>query len=123
MSATRRVLFSVLLALLPCIGPASEGFTEEHEVEVTAAHLSGSAAPPAFEKADCTSSQNLTARYFASVRNPSGVDIVNATGRLVFTGDPAQLGGVSATQVMSTGDLEAQASDGFPPSCVPATND
>lgn len=84
------------------------------------AHLS-----PNMDAADCTPSSDGQARYFASLRSTTGVDIANGSARLVGTGSA----NAGQTVDMRNGDLESQASDGsrtpggpFGP-CVPAVND
>lgn len=113
---------AIALAVLLGSGPISGG----------AAHGSASVLSPAglalslaqgisvvADPADCTASTDGTARYFVSVRGSSGEDILHAVGRLFGTGSE------NAGQVvnMAIGDLEPQADDGSPPSCVPRPRD
>jgi hypothetical protein len=115
---TIAALLMVLAFTLP-VAPAATAQTQDGEVEVRAAHLS-----QIVEAADCTASTDGTARYFATIRSTTGVDIPNAAAKLIFTGIPALLPPPNTTIVnLFNGDFESQAADGNQPSCVPAVND
>ena len=122
---------AVLLIALLIVGSGVAGGGDDgwRTVVVRAADSSSGADSPSWmaqglsvvaDVADCTASSDGTARYFVKVRSSSGVDILNATGRLTGTG--TENGGQAVN--MFNGDLEAQADDGFPGGgCQPRPND
>jgi len=117
----------MLMALLLPVAPAGAQALKDEGADVHAANVPGGGPlPPGVtvlpfvsEPADCTVSQDGTARYFLTVQSTAGTDILNATGRLIFPGLLPFIPGQVVN--MTNGDLEAQASDGqFASGCTRA---
>src|SRR5437870_5517565 len=95
----RAALLATAAILLNGSAPAASGgrldpasaVAERDEHEVRAANVPGSGPLPpgatvlpyVSEPADCTTSQDGTARYFLSLQSTAGTDILNGAGRLV----------------------------------------
>ena len=120
--------FLMLMALLLPVAPAGAQALADDGVEVHAANVPGPVVrpgdplpfPPASEPADCTTSQDGTARYFLTLQSTAGTDILNGTGRLVNLGAGAGGGDAPAGVGQARPRRPAQARRGVTPGPDPA---